>query len=399
MWKGSELVKSLALDFTQKCNLSCDYCYLYSKQDIQKAELPTEDLINNVNKCLDLFPSIDSVELWGGESTYDPERLYLFCKSMYDRGIKTWIPSTNGTLIHDYKHYEAWRYCNQKDTSQISFDGNPKYHNKHRSNSFDRVVENMKLALREQVPISVRTTYSFKDFVDSIKENIIWYPKLYQEFLDDDRLNSELVDRTFACQRYKNKKFMMIYQEIDTIFPKEETPIRAQLYRKYYQSLRELVLSQVDNEIIFLPPYINDTIQALLDDKPIEPKSCGSFFTQLYLHTPSGDIYPCLSQDVSAYQDIAKLANINTMEINWPVVNTVRTFMLRRNKACRDCLIQPSCFGACYHRTPDSDKYAFNSYWNTANITKCIFAHYIFDIVVETSQALLNLIDQQQLSH
>lgn len=398
MWKGSNLIKSLALDFTSVCNLHCDYCYLYSKQDIKKEEISTEELIETVLKCLSLFPNIDSVELWGGESTYNPERLYKFCKAMYAIGIKTWIPSTNGTLLHDYKHYEAWRYCNQVNTSQISFDGNPKYHNKHRSNSFNRVVENMKIVLRERVPVSLRTTYSFEDFLDSVNENIIWYPKLYQEFLDNNELDSEIVDRTFACQPYKNKKFLMIYQEIDTIFPIEEAPFRAKLYRDYYKQLRDIVLAQVDNEVIFLPPYINDTIQALLDDKPIEVKSCGSFFSQIYLHTPSGDIYPCLSQDVNSYQDIARLANIHTMDVNWAVVNSVRSFMLRRNKSCRDCLIQPSCFGACYHCTPSNDdSKAFLSYWNTNNIIKCQFAHSIFDVVLETSQELIKLIDSQNI--
>ena len=44
MWKNSSGLKSLAVDFTQKCNLSCSYCYLYSKQDIDREELPTPEL-------------------------------------------------------------------------------------------------------------------------------------------------------------------------------------------------------------------------------------------------------------------------------------------------------------------------------------------------------------------
>lgn len=392
MWKGSNKLKSLAVDFTVKCNLKCNYCYLYSKQEIQKKEIPIEQLIDSVLKTISLFPSIDIVELWGGESTYNPERLYKFCKAMYDVGIKTWIPSTNGTLIDKYEVYDAWRYCNQTYTSQISFDGNPKYHNLNRNNSFDKVVSNIHFAIKQQVPVSLRTTYGFNDFLSALNENFIWYPEIYKRMLNDQILNTEIVNRTFAISEYCDRKFMMIYQEIDTIFTKEEILKKANTYREYYKILKELVKNYWDNEVIFLPPYINDTVKALISDNPESPKTCGSFFSQLYLHTPTGDIYPCLSQDVSEYQSIARLANIHTKEINWNILNTIRSFMYRRNRMCATCFMQSSCFGGCYHLSPSSVN-TFNSYWNTYNIPKCKFAKSIFDIVIETSQELISHIN------
>ena len=395
MWKGSNHLKSLAISFTSRCNLSCSYCYLYSKQDIDKEEVPTDELIDVVTKTLKLFPSIDTVELWGGESTYNPERLLQFCKAMYALGVTTWIPSTNGTLIDKYEVYDAWRYCNQKYTSQISFDGNPKYHNKYRSNSFDKVVSNLKFAIGKSVPVSLRTTYGFDDFIDAITENFHWYPKIYKELSGDESLNPEIVDRTFAIHEYYGRKFMMIYQEIDTIFTDEEIDKKANIYRDYYKKIQDLVAMHWHDDIIFLPPYINDTVKALIGDGKKEAKNCGSFFSQIYLHTSSGDIYPCLSQDTNSYREIAKLANVYTGEVNWPVVNTVRSFMYRRNRACSNCFMQSSCFGACYHRLCEADEEGspFNLFWNTAHISKCKFAHNIFDLAVKTSQDLLEHIN------
>ena len=388
MWKNSNRLKSLAVLFTEKCNLSCSYCYLFSKQNIDKKEVSTDELISTVLKTLKLFPSIDVVELWGGESTYNPDRLLKFCHAMYNAGVKTWIPSTNGTLIDKYEVYDAWRYCNQMYTSQISFDGNPKYHNKYRSNSFNKVVDNIRFAIKQNVPVSLRTTYGFDDFIDAITENFEWYPKIYKELSIDKSLNQEIVDRTFAISEYHGRKFMMIYQEIDTIFTKEEVTKKSYIYREYYKKIQDLVAMHWNDDVIFLPPYINDTVKALVSDNPESPKTCGSFFSQIYLHTPTGDIYPCLSQDVSEYQSIAKLTNIHTKEVNWDILNTIRSFMFRRNRTCATCFMQSSCFGGCYHLSPSKFN-TFNSFWNTYNIPKCKFAKSIFDIVVETSQELL----------
>jgi radical SAM protein with 4Fe4S-binding SPASM domain len=394
VWKGNDLITSLAIDFTTKCNLSCDYCYLYSKQSAYKEEVSVEQLIETLKKTIDWFPNISMIELWGGESTYDPKRLQTFCEAMYKLGVITWIPSTNGTLLHKPENYNAWRFCNQYRASQFSFDGNPKYHNKHRNNSYDQVVNNLELVIKDRVPVSLRTTYSFEDFLDSIKENFVWFPKLYKTLFADSKLDQTIVDNTFCIRQYKNKKIMMLYQEIDTIFPIKETPQKLLTYRNYYKELKNLVLEYSEDEVIFLPPYINDTVNALLDTESIKTRNCASFIGQIYLHTPTGDIYPCLSQDVNSYQEIAKLGNVNSGELNWPVINTVRSFMVRRNKACNDCLIKTACFGGCYHTLP-SEINSFNTYWNTNNITKCKFAHQIFDLVLETSQELINKIDIQ----
>ena len=393
MWKGSELIRSLAIDFTGKCNLNCSYCYLYSKQEADKKEISVDELITTVKKAIKWFPNIELIELWGGEATYDPQRLHVFCQAMYDIGATTWIPSTNGTLLHKPEYYNAWRFCNQYRASQFSFDGNPKYHNKQRSNSFDIVLENLGLVLRQRVPVSLRTTYSFEDYIDSINENLIWYPKIYKSFSEDTNLDQTVVDKTFCIYPYKNKKLMMIYQEIDTIFQVKHAAVKSNIYRNYYHKIKNMVLDQLDNDVIFLPPYINDTVMALLQSEPSRTKNCALLSNQVYLHAPTGDIYPCLSQDVDSYQSIAKLGNVHTMEINWPIVNTVRSFIVTRNNTCQDCSIRSACFGACYHTLP-AETDTFNSYWNTNNIIKCKFAHSIFDVVLDTSQAIIDYIDK-----
>jgi radical SAM protein with 4Fe4S-binding SPASM domain len=171
---------------------------------------------------------------------------------------------------------------------------------------------------------------------------------------------------------------------------------RVPKYRDYYEQLDKIIEKYLNEDVIFLPPYIGDTVQALIStDDSLTTKNCGSFFSQVFLHPISGDIYPCLSQDTTQYRDIARLMNINNMEINWPVINTIRSFMMRRNRKCFKCKLQSSCFGGCYHSSVESNtKSAFNSYWNISNITKCIFSYNIYDVVLKTSQKIIDHINK-----
>ena len=392
MWKGSDLVTNLALDFTTQCNLRCNYCYLYSKQDIEADELSVESLIEVTKKAFKYFPNIEKIELWGGEPTLNPKRITSFVNEMTSLGKSVWAPSTNGTLLGVQKNYNAWKLVNDKGC-QVSFDGNKQYHDKYRCNTHDLVVKNLKRCVNFDDNVSLRTTYRFDDFYDAIITNMVEFPRLYKEFLNDCS-NHKRVDKLFAIRPYKNRKLMMIYQEVDSIYTKDEILQKAPLYRQYYELLDSVIDNYLDNDVIFMPPYIGDTVEALLSDKDfIEPKNCGSFVSQLYLHAPSGDIYPCLSEDVEQYKDIGCLMNVHTGDINWSAVNTVRSFMFRRNRKCYTCFLQSSCFGGCYHQAP-SAKNKFNSYWNISNISKCVFSHSIFDVVVNTSQRIIDYIDK-----
>ena len=185
---------------------------------------------------------------------------------------------------------------------------------------------------------------------------MIEFPKLYKEFISDPSLDPRLVDHFFAVLPYRDIKLMMIYQEVDTIFQHDEIMAHAVQYRSAYDTFAELIEMRKYDDVIFLPPYINDTVQELINPKKyVEPKNCGSFLSQIFLHTPTGDVYPCLSQDVSVYKNIGRLVNVHTKEINWPAVNSIRAFMLRRNRDCMTCFMQPSCFGGCYHTAVEDE--------------------------------------------
>jgi radical SAM protein with 4Fe4S-binding SPASM domain len=390
MWETSSGVTNLAISFTNRCNLHCSYCYFYSKQEVEQNELSLSDLIEVVDKALGYFCGVHTVELWGGEPMIDPERLNGFASAMKQRGIQVVVPSINGTLLGSKEHYEAWKPISLARGSQISFDGNKKFHDKHRCGTYDTVVENLRLSILRQDNLSIRTTYSFDDFFDSVKENLEAYPTLYKKFLAEG-LSPKEVNRVFSMFEYGGKKFLAVFQEIDSIFSETDLLEKAAKYRESYVAFSQLLPNLLENDVLFLPPYVTDMVGSMIQKNPyFGTKHCGSFFTQLFLHTASGGIYSCLSQDAKDYEQIACLANVNTGKVNWPTLNAVRSFTYRRNRECYQCLFQDACFGGCYHMIPSGGSNKFNSYWNTARISKCVLAHSIFDVVVDMATKILD---------
>ena len=65
MWYGASMVSNLAVLFTNRCNLHCEYCYLYSKQDMPQDEISTEELIETVGKTLETIPQYQYSRILG----------------------------------------------------------------------------------------------------------------------------------------------------------------------------------------------------------------------------------------------------------------------------------------------------------------------------------------------
>lgn len=120
------MIKTIQINITYKCNLSCYYCF---QTDYPlKADRPKQDLLDAVKQLKDFKPFIAQrpyIVIMGGEPFIDKELLYEVIANIPFQDYQLSIIS-NGQLIDD----EDIAKLGEKCTLRISFDclqKNPKY--------------------------------------------------------------------------------------------------------------------------------------------------------------------------------------------------------------------------------------------------------------------------------
>lgn len=116
----------LLFPITYKCNLSCIFCK--AKESRREPDLDI---------CLNLIKKATNEWVWitGGEPLL-LHNLEKCCNEIRKSGKKVGI-TTNGTILNDRIHLFA-------DRVGVSIDGNKKYHDTYRDNSYDKAVEFLK---------------------------------------------------------------------------------------------------------------------------------------------------------------------------------------------------------------------------------------------------------------
>lgn len=128
------------ITLSERCNLSCAYCYEKAKDDrvmsIDTAQNIIRDSFAAAGDCDDVL-----FEFHGGEIALVFDALREICEWMWsERWPKPYscFAITNGTLVHG--EIADWLKVNRKRfTLGLSLDGTPEIHNRNRSNSYDQI--------------------------------------------------------------------------------------------------------------------------------------------------------------------------------------------------------------------------------------------------------------------
>ncbi len=144
-------ITELGLEITQRCNLSCSYCYLGERK------APLFDMTYEIaDKSIDLlFHNMNtrikpSITFWGGEPLLNFDLIkYIVLKSReFERKYSTQVyftVITNGTILN---HKILDFFDKEKVVIQISLDGNETIHNYYRKTksgkgSFQIIINNL----------------------------------------------------------------------------------------------------------------------------------------------------------------------------------------------------------------------------------------------------------------
>ena len=134
--------QAVTMLLTNDCNLACSYCFESNKgKDYMPKEMAL-DILKATYNPVDPMVGIFTLNMFGGEPLMNWETFKAVCDYVLENNLKIRITATtNLTLLTD----EMIDYIDELSIPVlVSVDGIKEVHDKHRCNSFDKVIENMK---------------------------------------------------------------------------------------------------------------------------------------------------------------------------------------------------------------------------------------------------------------
>lgn len=132
--------ETIMLTLTERCNLSCSYCYERNKR---AAIMPVEIATGIIDKALQREPDKElHIQFHGGEPLMAFKELKKICEKTWSKGPSSrpyiFLCTSNGTLFKG--DIKKW-FEDNRDAIWVglSLDGTPEMHNKNRSNSFKEI--------------------------------------------------------------------------------------------------------------------------------------------------------------------------------------------------------------------------------------------------------------------
>ena len=157
---------TLWLIVSKTCQLRCRYCYVGSGKSYDSEELFMKPnlAVSAVDKILQIMPTIESVDFFGGEPTLNMKTIVevtKFIKKNYP-DIKLNI-CTNGYNLSE----KTIKFFSENDfTVTVSLDGNRIQNDINRKSitdesTFERIIKSIHLLHKYGVTMSIQATYSF----------------------------------------------------------------------------------------------------------------------------------------------------------------------------------------------------------------------------------------------
>lgn len=302
-------IKVFTVVFSNKCNLTCKYCYVKDSQ-----------LIFPKEKLVDLLKFIDNLEkdsnfsitIFGGEPLINKNLLKNFITIINNKYPIQII--TNGTLLDD----DFIKFCkNYLVTFNVSLDGCENCHNLNRvyKNGDGSFLQTYNAIKRLQKLYN----YSKENFIGTA----VITPNNYHYLLDNIKfLKEEKFSINFSFDYYSDWSKIDLNEYKKLIFSAADY---------YIQNIKEL-------------PYIGFFYLSYLSFLSTKNKSCCSSGERKITIAPDLKLYPCPSY-INTNESIGDLYNgIDS--------NKLQNFLSKKEiieNECQDCKYFPNknCYGKC----------------------------------------------------
>lgn len=350
--------QAVTMLLTNDCNLACSYCFESNKgKDYMPKEMAL-DILKATYNPVDPMAGIFTLNMFGGEPLMNWETFKAVCDYVLENNLKIRITATtNLTLLTD----EMIDYIDELSIPiLVSVDGIKEVHDKHRCNSFDKVIENMKKLIDRDLgyliearmtvaPDTAKYMYeSVKMLVDLGINNIANVPA------------SDLDWDAQSIQDYKDNYEKILDMYIDIL--NDET------------NKRNISLYKVDQALnLALEPIKEDT------------SMCNIGNPRWVIVDWKGDIWPCPDYPTTDNADLiaGKIGNFYTGvdETKVDPKPMVATYELERCKGCEAISI---CKSGCPY-----ENYTKNGKFNEPTIGYCTLQKAFVEIIKAYQDKLL----------
>lgn len=350
--------QAVTMLLTNDCNLACSYCFESNKgKDYMPKEMAL-DILKATYNVVDPMAGIFTLNMFGGEPLMNWDTFKAVCDYVLENNLKIRITATtNLTLLTD----EMIDYIDELSIPiLVSVDGIKEVHDKHRCNSFDKVIENMKKLIDRDLgyliearmtvaPDTAKYMYeSVKMLVDLGINNIANVPA------------SDLEWDAQSIQDYKDNYEKILDMYIDIL--NDET------------NKRNISLYKVDQALnLALEPIKEDT------------SMCNIGNPRWVIVDWKGDIWPCPDYPTTDNVDLIadKIGNFYTGvdETKVDPKPMVATYELERCKGCEAISI---CKSGCPY-----ENYTKNGKFNEPTIGYCTLQKAFVEIIKAYQDKLL----------
>lgn len=320
----------ITINPTLNCNFSCWYCYETHVKHSKISASTVQSLSKYIKKELDTNEELKDIRIdwFGGEPLIYKDIIYSFLSDLQEmnRNFNINIVSnftTNGYLITE----NFLDFCREHYVKrfQITLDGNKNSHNqvkflKGNHNTYDRILQNIKLCLKKGFEVSVRYNISQKTEIT------------YQDIISDfkDLSNNEIQNLRFSIHA--------VWQDSN----KQEVLAKAdEIVTKLREHNYQCITPYSCPNTIFNPCYADRKNQFVLNY--------------------DGRIFKCTARNFSTSPNEGILLNDGTIQwLNKEIEKD--TEYISNNPKCLSCPILPICNRGCFQKRKEVDaEYCFYS--------------------------------------
>lgn len=300
--EGRMPLGSVHLSLSDRCNISCIYCYASERKEHLYPRLTLEDYKIIIDDVIDISPDV-IFTLTGGEPLLNKDCL-LIAEYIRQKNAKVFL-LTNGTLINDDNIAKVGQLFN---LVTLSIDGpNDKIHSITRGHNLDKVMNAARLLDDNDVDYTISMTVTQK--------NIGYVEEMAEKF--GNRLN-------FA-------PYFPIAGE------KNELAITG---LQYYQALKAAVGV---NPLSFC--------ERTLEEARVQRRHKCSVGDGEFSISATGDVYPCqLLHTEQFYAGNTHLQSIKKIYYQSKAIIQAASLDVATMDGCKDCPIKFICGGSCRAR-------------------------------------------------